>query len=346
MELKQRLLSEPEALGNPSTVFPGWKAGIALSGVAAALVLAFLAGPILSPYRNLPPLPPLASTGRETEGASAGPGFTVTLDYSLTGDLGSLPEQAPVYRYAPPPFGPEAAQAVAAKLGITGAVQTEPWQDTIIYSVGSAEDRTLMSFPDGYYNYYRANPDQTDGENLPAAAELDAAAQAFIGRLGITPAQLQRQRVDYPESDAVPATARLFYVPREPGNQVSISPYIMVTVGADKEIYGMSWVWPEAAPENAAYPLREAAAAWAEVQAGKGRLVIDYREIPGPAEGTQIKGVGRVEAMQVGYVLTYATDGAMVLQPVAAFAGTAALENGMQLPFIVYTGAIADRYYQ
>jgi hypothetical protein len=349
MELKQRLLSEPltnrQRTGQRRGI-PAWAYGI--GGIAAVLVLALLAGPVLLPGRNLPKLPPLDATGIETQGASAGPGFTVELALSdfPTLPLISLPDQASTYRYGPMLFSPEAVQATAAKLGITGAVSTEAWQDANVYSIGNANTGALMLFPDGYQNYHRNLPDELTGRSLPAAAELTGAAEAFLAKLGITPAELKLKNIDYPDSDRVPTTARLFYVPDQPANIVSVSPYIMVTVGADREIYGVSWVWLPELQRTDAYPLRKVEEAWADLKAGQGELVIEYRDIMGPVEGTVITGTGKVEGVNVGYLLTYDASGEVVLQPVYAFSGTATLSDGMQLPFTSYTRAVAEEYYR
>jgi|GEM_PF-6361096 len=349
MELKEKLmrLETSRLPERHQRKQPGFSLrAYALGGIAAALALAFLVGPALLPQRELAPLPPLAAIGPETQGAAAGPGFTVELNYTLTGALGVLPAEAPVYRHEPMPFSPDTVKATADKLGIAGEVTTDAWQDKYTYSIGSANDRYLMAFPDGYYSYNRMYPDNQSGMKLPDETELTGAAEIFIKQLGINPAGIELQRIDYPESDEVPATAMLFYVPRQPGNQVSVAPYIAVRVGTDKEVYNAGWIWPAALTQTVSYPLRTADEAWAAVQAGKGKLVIEYRDILGPAEGTAVYGSGKVETVKVGYILTYAETGEVVLQPVAAFSGTATLEDGMTLPFTVYTEAVDQKYYQ
>lgn len=317
----------------------------ALGGIAAVLLLVFLAAPALIPRRKLATLPPLTATGPETQGAAAGPGFTAELSYSLAGELGDLPEEALVYRHGPMSFSPEEVRATAAKLGITGEVTAAAWQDKIIYQIGTAGGRMLIAFPDGYTNYYRPLPENI-GNELPPEPELQAAAAAFISQLGFDPGEMKLRNVEYPESDEVPATASFFYGPVQPENVVGAAPYFQVTAGADGEIYGAGWIWPAGRPQTAAYPVRKAAAAWAAVQSGRGELVIDYRDIPGPAAGTTVSGQGKVDDVTIAYLLTYADTGEVVLQPVAAFRGTAVLEDGTTLPFTVYTEAVDAGYYE
>lgn len=314
---------------------------VGLAGLAAALVLTvgYLIWPLLS-GANLPGLPPLTALGRETQGASGGPGFTAVLNYRLEGNLGQLPKRATVKRYAPPAWSAEAIQQLAERLGVTGQPEQQAWQDTYIWSIGSTAEM-ITAFPDGYVNYYRQTPERWS-QQFPSEAEQIASAQAFLVKLGIAPEAVRVRQVR-PGDQYSPAF--VIFAAADYPEQISISPYVGVAVGADGQTYGASFVWPSSLQSSLDYPTRSLEQAWADVQAGQGKLVIDYTQLNGPVTGEQLLGSGTVTSSSVGYVLTYGEDNQMVMQPVAAFHGQASFADGQQAPFTVYVALISSGHY-
>ncbi len=337
MKLRQELMRQPQTRRKHS----GLPLGIA--SIAAVLVLGLVLWPTLFP--NLPTLPSIASTGPVTRGASGGPGFELKLVYTKAGQLAELPVKVDAVFYPPVPFSPQAVTEAAARLGVSGEVVTEPWQDGQTHRIDGPSGETVIIFPSGFYNYHRPTPAEFEADAFPSKAELVDAAKGFLSRLGIDPVSAQLGEIKVPETVDFD-TAEIYFTPTYITNQVSISPYARVLVGPDKEIYGAGWVWPAGDQEVNTYSTRSIAAAWQDVQAGKGKLVVDYHAITGPVAGTVINGTAQVTEASIAYILTYGPDAGVVLQPVAAFTGEATLEDGSKVPFTVYTEAVQERYYQ
>lgn len=332
--LGDRLLDAGPAPTNSQAL---WKRMVSLAAILI-FSLGYLLWPALfAEERSL--LPPLSAIGRETQGASPGPGFTVQLSYQLTGKLHALPPSAIVHRFAAPEFSAMAVKRLAQQLDISGEVQQEAWQDSHVLVVGETA-RMLTVFPDGYRNYFRSYAGD-DSPSLPRE-QLVSVAEAFLPQIGIKSEQVQVTSVT--AGDSVTPAVVTFGL-REPDNQISISPYARVSVGADLAIYGAAWVWPGAAHSTISYRTRGVEQAFADVQAGLGKLVIDYQQLPAPATGTVLSGQAVVTEARVGYLLTYDQAGDMVMQPVAAFSGEAAFADGTTFPFTVYSALIAGRYY-
>ncbi|NLN07078.1 MAG: hypothetical protein GX167_05595 [Firmicutes bacterium] len=278
-------------------------------------------------------------------GASAGPGFEVKLTYEK-GPLSALPAAATVFRYKAIPFSKEALAAVAAGLGITGEITEELWQDSKTYQIGDPETGMMIIFPNGYKSFDRPLPDDLQGQSLPAEKEIIQAAGEFLTKIGIDPAQAAVKKVELPEAGSYYPLAHVTFVPKEPGPQISISPFARIQVASGGEIHNAGWVWPTELVSGKSYPLRSVEAAWQDIEDGKGIIAISYDLVPDPVEGTIVTGRGKIEENFIGYILTYDKDYNIVMQPVAAFRGTATFADGTAVPFTVYTEAIASAYYE
>lgn len=337
--LKQDLLRKPARRKNKT----GWL--YTAAAVAAVLILTFTFWPDSpgTPPVNLPLLPPLTSTGPVTQGASGGPGFTVELTYEI-GQLSALPAEANAYRYKAIPFSEAALAALAVRLGIPGEVREEPWQDGITYVAGSTDDKIVLAFPSGYYNYSRPIPDSWGLQSFPAEEELVTAAKGFLPSLGIDPAGVQVRDVKIPGNDDY-AIAYVTFTPKAVPRQISVSPYAQLQVGPDGEIYSAAWVWPTELEDTQSYPLGSVQEAWADIEDGKGIIAMNLEDVVGPTEGTVLTGTGTIQENYVGYILTYDAADNVVIQPVAAFSGTATLEGGQEVPFTVYTQAVLPEHY-
>jgi hypothetical protein len=361
--LKQTLMERHPRRGR--RISPrGWL--LSLTAVAAVLVIALFAsvglrpragtrvpGPLPSPSggtpgpettygANLPELPPLTATGEATLGASAGPGFEVKLEYSRPANLPGLPESAPVYSYLPITVDPDTVKQVAGRLGLTGEVSTEPWQTGRTFQVGDPARAVVIGFSNGYYSYWRPLPDTLAGKAFPSEDVLVAAAREFLTKLVAVPETAVVRSVEIPTRDeaSVPRAAYVTFAPSAIPRLISINPTVVIQVGADGQVYGGNWTWPETLKAETTYPVRPLDDAWQEVTAGLGVLAVDYRDLTAPQDNQPLRGSGLVTSANVGYVLTYAADGTLVVQPVAAFSGTAALDNGQSIPFTVYVKAV------
>jgi len=299
----------------------------------------------LEPPVNLPALPPLTATGPITGGASPGPGFEVELTYER-GPLNALPTEAKAFRFRAVPFSEEALAAAAAKLGITGEITEELWQDSKTYQIGDPENGMMIIFPNGYYSYARPLPAELQGQSLPAEKEIIQAAREFLIKIGIDPAKAAAKKVELPEAGSYYSLAHVTFIPKEPGPQISISPFARIQVAPGGEVHNAGWVWPTELESSASYPLRSAEAAWQDIEDGKGIIAISYDQVPGPVEGVIAEGHGKIEENFIGYILTYDQDYNVVMQPVAAFRGTATFADGTSVPFTVYTKAIDPGYYE
>ena len=299
----------------------------------------------LEPPGNLPSLPPLTATGPITGGASAGPGFEVRLTYEK-GPLGTLPDAATVFRYKAIPFSKEAIASAAARLGITGEVTEELWQDSKTYQIGDPETGMMIIFPNGYKSFDCPLYDDLQGQSLPAEKEIIQAAGEFLAKIGIDPAQAAVKKIELPEANSFYPLAHVTFIPQKPAPQISISPFARVQVAPGGEVHSAGWVWPTELESSESYPLRSVEAAWQDIEDGNGILAISYDQVPGPVEGTIVTGHGKIEENFIGYVLTYDQDYNVFLQPVAAFRGTATFPDGTAVPFTVYAEAVAPAYYK
>ncbi|MGI6344036.1 MAG: hypothetical protein ACOX18_03075 [Bacillota bacterium] len=331
--LKYKLTDAQQVRRPRRSLFVGWMA------VAAALLVSL--GYLLWPDFHSPAtLPPLASTGPEIQGASGGPGFAVELEYSLGQNLGTLPREVTAYWYAPFGVSAETVQEVAAGLGVSGEVVTEAWQDGVIQRIGDDETGMVMGFPQGYYSYLAPVPAEPGRHSK---ADVLEAALAFLPKIGVQPEEVRLQSIVLPEEEGY-YQASVRFVRKDIDNQVSIAPFVNVVLAADNTVTSAGWIWPRDLAGTSQYPTRALEAAVDDLLAGNGVLVIDYHQLPFPV-GEVLPGQGYIESVEVGYVLTYADDGQVALQPVAAFQGTAEFADGSQFPFTVYTEIVEGQYY-
>lgn len=319
-----------------------------VASIAAALILVFTFWtqgdvPIKETPKHLPQLPFISATGPETQGASAGPGYTVELDYRLDGELDALADEAKVYRYQST-FIKENVANVASKLGINGEVEIERWQDEQIYTVGNLEAKSLMVFPTGYFNYRRPVPEGLANRAMPEEEQLVQSAKEYIELIVNDIENVSFKGVEVLEPATKISTVIIKFDWKKINNQLSSSPYFEVEVGRDGEVYGARWMWPEQLISSDKYPLRSVDEAWDAVQADQGTIIIDYSELPFP-DGNIVLGSGKIQSTFTGYITTYDNNGEVVLQPVTSFKGIATFDNGVTIPFTVYSEAVKNDYY-
>lgn len=320
----------------------------AAAAIAAIFIFTFALwpnSPGVDPGIIRPNLPPLTATGPETLGASPGPGFTVELDYSA-GPLAALPSEAVVYRYKAVPFGKEALAAVAEKLGVVGEVTEERWQDGVTYQAGEPDQGMVIAFPNGYYSYNRPLPENLQAQTMKTETERIDAARDFLRSIGIDPDTAEIREIRSPGPDDYYPLTFVTFAPKTIANQVSYSPFAQVQVGPDGQVYSAGWLWPTELVSTIAYPLRSVEDAWRDIENGLGKIEIDLREVPGPVAGTVAEGSATIRGSFIGHILTYDDDGSIVMQPVAAFRGTAIFAGGKQLPFTVYSQGVEGTHYE
>jgi hypothetical protein len=117
-------------------------------------------------------------------------------------------------------------------------------------------------------------------------------------------------------------------------------PGITVKLGANGAVREVFYRWFKN-PDPRQVPLRGAAAAWAEAQAGKGYLEVDQTVPATLPANTVYRGAATVTKVSIG--LRNATDasGTVYLVPIYIFEGTVALEN----PAPGQTGPFTFRLY-
>lgn len=159
-----------------------------------------------------------------------GPGFTVELDYTA-GNLTTLPAEAPVYLCSPIPFSRQALAEIAARLGVTGEIREEAWQDGITYAVGEADGKMLIAFPDGYYSYNLALSGEFTTRELPAREVLEERAKTFFMNIGIEAQSAVVREMLLPQPDDYYPLAYVTLTPGSVPRQVSYAPAAWIALG-------------------------------------------------------------------------------------------------------------------
>ncbi len=182
-----------------------------------------------------------------------------------------------------------------------------------------------------------AGATRTPAPALTDAAAL-AAAKTWLDEKGLPlPADAGEGRVTRPVAGQVAVT----FNPRQPAGPFLGDPAIVVVFdAASGAVREASYRWPSGIADPTLIRLRPVAAAWADVQAGKGHAEV---ESPVPANtppGTAFRGAARATTARIGWTLATNDDGTSYLLPIYVFEGAATLEGQSRpAPFRVFIPA-------
>lgn len=263
--------------------------------------------------------------------ASNQQGYSFELDASLTASLDEVPTEAPVYRLGVPDPTIEAAQALAERLGITGAVEDRGGQTFVASGEGDLfVTPTLTQY---------LSPVAAGGGELPADEAAVEIAREWLRSAGLAPADLGEGTVVGRSAE----TNRLVvqFEPLEPTPILAGYPSITVTLAPDGTVLEASARWAEIEQDDL-YVLRPAEEAWAEVQTGQVYLEADLTDA-GIEPGSDV--AGDVEYTEIGIAYTTAGppgDG-QYLAPVYVFTGRGTIEGqDRPYPISAYVPALVN----
>ena len=167
-------------------------------------------------------------------------------------------------------------------------------------------------------------------------AEAITKAGDWLVKAGLWPGGVADGKVTRPTSEQIVVT----FHPTQPETTLLGNPSIVVKLGTNGAVREVFYRWFKN-PDPRQTPLRGAAAAWAEAQAGKGYLEVDQTVPATLPANTVYRGAATVTKVSVGHHNATAANGIVYLVPIYIFEGTVRLEN----PAPGQTGPFAFRLY-
>lgn len=285
---------------------------------------------------------PAASPGANSEIATQLPpadlptmnpqGYVFELESTFSGDLASVPTEAPVYAMSFPVYDAEATKQLATQFGIEGEIED---QGGGTFAAGG--DAGDMFVTMGYVQFI-SSQDVPEGD-LPTDEQAIAFAREYLRQVGMLPANVGsgniESRVDTPPRVVVS------FQPVQPGPLISASPNITVTLGPQGAVLEASLRWADLTQADM-YQLRGAEAAWTEVQAKR-----SYLEVSLPSEtfppGSTIAGKATYQEVSLAYTSSGIPGEPQFLQPVYIFKGTVTPEGSEEsFPIAAYVPALVN----
>jgi hypothetical protein len=299
------------------------------------------AGELLAqgPLPALPPLsashPPVIIGGMGGAPEIDGPAPVRQIVFERAVALPDLGQQVTVYRYRQADSSLEANRIMAANLGFDPE-QLRPIVGAEGAYVVSEEGKGYLEIhgPGGAMIYESGDMGRKlgmePGRPLPTDAEVVAAATRWLAELGLPLPDAGAPEVSVPFPGIKQVTLR----PAEPRNIVTPLPQVRVSVDGAGMVVNAYLLWLEVESELE-YPARTAESAWSLLESGRAEMRFEG-EHNRPDMDLNI----RITAAEMGYAITFASDGQAYLQPVLVFRGESS-GGGESLPFAAWAPAVA-----
>jgi hypothetical protein len=257
-------------------------------------------------------------------------GFSFNLEASLTADLASVAVDAPIYRLEVPVHTAESVGALAAALGITGAVEDRG--NATYAASGNGE---LFVTP-SLIQYL--SPNQPGEGELPDDASAVEIAREWLRTSTLIQPDLGEGKVVSRDNGA--GRIVVVFTPVEPSKLLSAYPSITVSVGRGGTVLEVASRWASIQRTDQ-YLLRPSEDAWRQVETGQGYVEVEL-EGSGIQQGSVISGLVTYSAIELAYTTAGPPGSGQFLVPIFVFSGLLTPEGTNQTyPINTYVPALA-----
>ncbi len=257
-------------------------------------------------------------------------GFSFNLEASLTADLASVAAEAPVYRLDVPAFTVESAGALAAALGISGAVEDRG------NGTFSASGNGELFVTPSLVQYL--SPNQPGEGDLPEDAAAIEIAREWLRTSTLIQPDLGEGKVVSRDDGA--GRIVIVFTPVEPSKLLSAYPSITVSVGRGGAVLEVASRWASIQRSDQ-YLLRPAEDAWRQVESGQGYVEVGL-EGSGIQQGSVVSGLVTYTTIDLAYTTAGPPGSGQFLVPIFVFTGTVTPEGTNQsYPISTYVPALA-----
>ena len=258
-------------------------------------------------------------------------GLSFRLESTLTVGFAGISSEAPVYRLIPPRPTLEQTEALAERLGITGAVD-DRGEGTFAVSGGG----DLFITP-GLIQYISASP--TSAGEAPADEEAVALARNWLRDSCLFPPDLGSGKVVSRTTES--ARVVVLFRPAEPETLLAAYPSITVSVGPGGSVLEASSRWASILREER-HQLRPAEDAWRQIERGEGYIEVTFGEEKVP-QGSEVVGTAEYSSIGIAYTTAGLPGEDQYLEPVFVFSGRVTPEGAdTSYPARAFVPALAD----
>ncbi len=257
-------------------------------------------------------------------------GFSFNLEASLAADLAAVVTEAPVYRLNATEYDAEAVTALAATLGITGAVE-----DRGSGTFSASGNGELFVTPNLIQYLSPAQPGEGDLPDDTAAVEI---AREWLRTSSLIQPDLGNGSVV--SRDDANGRLVVVFTPVEPVGLLSAYPSITVSLGRGGVVLEVASRW--AAIQRAdLYQLRPSEEAWRQVESGQGYIEVEL-DGSGIAQGSVVSGLVAYAAIGLVYTTAGPPGDGQFLVPIFVFTGQLTPEGAAgSYPIRAYVPALA-----
>lgn len=175
----------------------------------------------------------------------------------------------------------------------------------------------------------------------PASTGADDAARSsaktWLTTHGLFPANADAGEVWRP----VPDQTVVIFHPLEPRGSILGDPQVLVVIDPAGNIRMAQYRWP-VSTTSALSQLRTPQEAWADLQAGKGYVQVNWTVPADTAPGTTFTGAANVTKVSIGWTNAVNAAGQTYLVPLYVFEGTTTISgSGATVPFRAFAAATA-----
>jgi hypothetical protein len=285
----------------------------------------------------IPPTPTAIPTPVVPAVALPTPGsrpYRYALTYTQSANLAGAPVSTNAYAVTWPDYTSADVAALAQSLGLHGAVTAQGGG----YRVSAPEG--TLTVVDGLITYTAGGQASSQAPAGPLSDDAArTAARRWLAARGLLPSGADNGTVTHPNPGQTLVSFELQSLTGPVLGDVGIA----VALDDSGTVRAAGYRWPASAtPQPVA--LRSAASAWADVQAGKGYVVVDWTMPWQISQGTVYTGAATVTQVTVGWAVAAAPDGTPYLVPVFVFQGQATLDGQQQpAPFRVFVPAVSGQ---
>ena len=257
-------------------------------------------------------------------------GFSFNLEASLTADLASVAAEAPVYRLDVPAYTAESAGALAAALGISGAVEDRG------NGTFSASGNGELFVTPSLVQYL--SPNQPGEGDLPEDGAAVETAREWLRTSTLIQPDLGEGRVVSRDDGA--GRIVIVFTPVEPSQLLSAYPSITVSIGRGGAVLEVASRWASIQRSDQ-YLLRPSEDAWRQVESGQGYVEVEL-EGSGIQQGSVVSGLVTYATIELAYTTAGPPGTGQFLVPIFVFTGTVTPEGQNQTyPISTYVPALA-----
>lgn len=258
-------------------------------------------------------------------------GYVFELESTFSGDLTSIPQDAPVYGVTVNAPSMDAANAMRDRLDIEGEVE-EQGEGTY-----AADGNGSLFMTDGLTQYISAE-DPGDGD-LPDDEEAISDAREWLRVNDLLPGNIGEGTIEARVDEA--SRIIVSFAPVQPEPLLSATPSITVTLGPDSTVLETSLRWASIS-ELDTYQLRGAEQTIQEIQEQRAYVQTELPEDDFPP-GEVISGEAEYATVSLAYTSSGTPESGQYLQPVFVFEGEVTPEGSEDtFPITAYVPALIN----